>query len=273
MIKMRLIFGIIVLAAALPCIAQVDNGGLVQVRLLVDRTAIEPGQPFRLGIVYDISPGWHIYWTNPGDAGTATHVKLELPAGFKASPLEYPVPVKFEMPGGIVCYGYHSQVMLMTTITPPADLKMGSEATLSAQTDYLVCEDICLSGKKDVSRIISILKRNDKRNTELFDHWSSLVPVPADKSSVVRSVESDDTSVTVHWNKTPSEVQFFPGGSPAVSIGNITVLNFPDRTQVLFSPKIYDKSKLTPITCVMGFIDPKGIHRAIEFPVSLKNGS
>lgn len=251
-------------------IGQLGQAGLVQFHLLMDTGSISPGKPFRLGMVYDISPGWHIYWINPGDAGLATSVKLHLPAGFTASPIVFPVPTQFVLPGGINCYGYNSRLMLITTITPPADLKVGPQVSISADTSYLVCEQVCIGGKQTASDLFSTGIGSGARNVDLFDHWSSLIPVPARQSPLVKSVSFDDSSVNIGWTEPVTRTVFFPGPSGAVSLVKIDAITEGKQTQVLFVPKYYDKTKLSPISCVVGFLDSHGLHRAIQFPITLK---
>ncbi len=51
------------------------------VTLISDTDAPVPGQPFRLGLRFRLSPGWHIYWRNPGDSGLPPEISFTLPAG------------------------------------------------------------------------------------------------------------------------------------------------------------------------------------------------
>src|SRR4051794_3025095 len=92
------------------------NGELVRAKLLADVSAIQPGQPFTVGVLLTIEPGWHVYWKNPGDSGLSTSAKWTLPEGFKAGDLQFPVPTRFDLEGGLVNYGYHDEVMLTATI-------------------------------------------------------------------------------------------------------------------------------------------------------------
>src|SRR5438874_13838035 len=82
---------------------------LVQATLLADVDSVKPGKPFTLGVLLKIKPGWHVYWTNPGDSGAPTRVKWNLPEGWKAAELQYPIPRRIELPGGVVNYGYEDQ--------------------------------------------------------------------------------------------------------------------------------------------------------------------
>ena len=48
----------------------------VAVTLLGEGASIEPGASFWVGLRQRIAPGWHTYWTNPGDSGRAPHPGL-----------------------------------------------------------------------------------------------------------------------------------------------------------------------------------------------------
>ncbi len=92
----------------------------VRARLVADAAFIEPGQPFLLGVELEPDPGWHVYWRNPGGAGLSTGVLYRLPDGFSIGELQWPTPVEFEQPGGIIGYGYEDRVILAAEVTAPA---------------------------------------------------------------------------------------------------------------------------------------------------------
>ena len=48
--------------------------GNLQIGLVTDRKAISPGNTFTLGIKMEHDPGWHTYWSNPGDTGLPTKI-------------------------------------------------------------------------------------------------------------------------------------------------------------------------------------------------------
>src|SRR5437879_2826474 len=82
--------------APLPARAQSPRAAdLVKPQLLADTSAVQPGKAFRVGLLLRIAPNWHVYWKNPGDSGQAVSATFDLPAGFKASDLQFPVPTKF----------------------------------------------------------------------------------------------------------------------------------------------------------------------------------
>jgi len=108
------------------------------VTLISDTDTVAPGTPFRIALRIRLAPGWHTYWRNPGDAGVAPQVKLSLPPGATAGPIDWPVPRRLAE-GSLITYAYTGNVVLPITITP------GSAAgPVEAQADWLVCKDICV---------------------------------------------------------------------------------------------------------------------------------
>src|SRR5687768_10730995 len=106
------LFALIVLSLTAGAAAAAPNQDLVKAELLADTTAVRAGEPFTVGVLFRLKPEWHVYWTNPGDSGAPVTVRFQLPEGFTAGPVQYPVPVRFVQPGDMVGYGYHDALLL-----------------------------------------------------------------------------------------------------------------------------------------------------------------
>ncbi len=121
----------------------------IRASLVASVSRFRPGEPFDAALRLEATPGWHTYWTNPGEAGLATTVRWTLPAGFTAGPLRWPVPERF-VTGGVVSFGYEGVTLLPVEIRPPADWPAGRVATLRARVDWLGCNEECVPGGADV---------------------------------------------------------------------------------------------------------------------------
>jgi thiol:disulfide interchange protein DsbD len=99
--------------------------------------------------------GWHTYWQNPGDSGMATSVQWTLPKGWKAGPIEWPVPEVLTGPSG-TNYCYPKEVLLPELVTPPADASLGQQITLKAKVGWLVCNEVCVAGNADLTLDLTI---------------------------------------------------------------------------------------------------------------------
>ncbi|MDX6766203.1 MAG: protein-disulfide reductase DsbD family protein [Candidatus Methylacidiphilales bacterium] len=153
------------------------------VEAMADTNAIVPGVPFTVAVRMKMEPHWHTYWKNPGDSGLATTIQWALPEGFTAGPILWPVPKRIEA-SGLVSYGYEGEVVLLTELTPPAQLKTGQKITLKARVDWLECEDICVPGNTEWSLVLPVSTQAQPQRTPLFEQARSHLPVPASFSPV-----------------------------------------------------------------------------------------
>jgi thiol:disulfide interchange protein/DsbC/DsbD-like thiol-disulfide interchange protein len=148
---------------------------LVRPRLLANTATIEPGKPFKVGLLLEHAAGWHTYWQYPGDAGIPTRIEWTLPEGFVAGPIEWPLPRAILEPGDIEAYAYRDRVLLITTITPPAAIG-ASEVTVKAKASWLVCEEICIPGSAELELKLPVGGTSATANSEVFAEFERLVP-------------------------------------------------------------------------------------------------
>jgi thiol:disulfide interchange protein DsbD len=147
------------------------------VSIVTDTDAVAPGTPFRAGLRFRLSPGWHVYWQNPGDAGVAPDVSFTLPAGAHASGIDWPAPTLLRE-GPVVVYSYADTVLLPVTITPPATLT-GPKLHLAAHADWLVCEKICVPEQGDFALDVPVGAPAASAEAPLFAATDRLIPRPS----------------------------------------------------------------------------------------------
>jgi thiol:disulfide interchange protein len=140
----RILLGLLFfIAAALPAAAQIGNGPKVQAKMIAESGETALGGTVVVALEENIKPGWHTYWSNPGEAGLPTEIKWSLPAGWKAGAIAWPYPKRLPV-GPLMQYGFEGKVWLLTTITAPRDAKPGDIVTLKAAADWLVCKEVCI---------------------------------------------------------------------------------------------------------------------------------
>lgn len=122
----------------------------IKAYLSSETQAIIPGTPFTLFVVFEIEPGWHIYYKDPGQSGMPTQVDLILPKGFTAQSLSWP-PAETFKDAGIVTYGYSKKVRLSTKVTPSKAIKPGESIKVKATTSWLACKHSCVPGDSSIS--------------------------------------------------------------------------------------------------------------------------
>jgi len=127
-----------------------------------EKTTLKPGETVTVGLVHEIEPGWHIYWTNPGDSGTAPRTQWKDP-DIKTAPIQWPVPKKLPL-GPLTNFGYEGKVVLLQDITLPEKLPDGP-LKISATLDLLVCHEICIPESHAVSFFINDGPENDMEDS------------------------------------------------------------------------------------------------------------
>jgi DsbC/DsbD-like thiol-disulfide interchange protein len=138
--------------------AEPSGEDLVALSLVADTAVAVPGHPLILAARFDIDPGWHLYWENPGEAGLATEASFTAPPGFTIGPVRYPGPVRFVSPGPVESYGYAGSVLLSAPVHVPATLE-GGTASFAVEAFWLACRESCVrgSGKAELSLPVAAL--------------------------------------------------------------------------------------------------------------------
>ncbi len=129
----------------------------IAARLITEHTSIAKGGKTRVGVLFKIKEGWHIYAQQPGDAGLPTKVIWTMlrPAGTDLSDFTWPQPQHFTDPGNIQTSGYTDKLVLIATLSASQDLQ-ATEIPLTVHAEWLACRDICLPGKAELSSSLPV---------------------------------------------------------------------------------------------------------------------
>jgi len=163
--------GLFTAVACAPC-GEAANSPIPHgtVELIAEDQWIAAGHTLNLGLHFQLEKGWHIYWINPGDSGEPPRVNWQLPTGLMAGAIKWPAPRRLGTPS-IVDYGYEDGVTLIVPVHAAIYLTTQQPAQLAAQVSVLVCREMCIPGKAQVSLTIPIKSeppRTDSRTEELF---------------------------------------------------------------------------------------------------------
>jgi thiol:disulfide interchange protein len=191
--------------------AQQYNGKeLVRVSLISDVRAIQAGQKFRVGVLYQIEPGWHIYWKYSGDSGLPTKIEWQLPQGFKVGDLQWPLPMREKEPGDLEVFAYMSEVLLFADIEAPATLP-SEPISIQAKTDWLVCQSLCVPGRAQLSLTLTGGGNTASDSAQIFQKYGSLVPKqPANSIKIGFSRTGKSLIVAVDGVRNEAAIDFYP---------------------------------------------------------------
>ena len=155
-VRVRLAGVIAAFVCSVPVAAQPAKTEHVTAELVAERSAAQPGQPLRIGLLLQHIPHWHTYWRNPGDSGLPTTLSWTLPAGSQAGAIDWPAPKRLPI-GPLVNYGYEGELLLPLVYTPPADARPGSTLSLQAKATWLVCRDVCIPESATLALQLSVV--------------------------------------------------------------------------------------------------------------------
>ena len=204
------------LAALLPFSRGAESH--VKASLVSADSWISPGQPFTVALRFEHEAHWHTYWSNPG-TGLSTSLKWHLPPGWTAGDIQWPAPhLLKDKSGGIIGNGYEGELFLPVTITPPADLKPGTDVELAADADWLMCEEICVPGKATVKLTLPVSTTAPAPDPQWYKKIRAVIKgLPRVDAAWNLAATRDATNVTLsvspafaeHRDHLPKDLYFF----------------------------------------------------------------
>ena len=146
---------------------------------LVVEAPARPGATTSVALVMRPAPGWHGYWSNPGDAGFAMQVTWRVPAGATVGTLLYPVP-QVLLIGGLMNHVYASDYAVLAPLTLPSAARAGDRLPISASAQWLACSaTICVPEHAKLHATVTVATPSEVIATDpRFDTWRALLPAP-----------------------------------------------------------------------------------------------
>lgn len=246
---------------------------LVKAKLIFDTSAVKPGEPFTAGVLLEIAPQWHAYWTNPGDSGLATRVKFELPPGFRAGELRFPTPQRFKGADDAVMFGYGESVLLTARIETPADWKRTDAVTIVANVSWLCCRDVCLPGKTKVEGALPVSANPAPANAELFRAATDRLPTEPAASKDIKSIEwtrepaKGQAIATITWKAKAGDVNLFPAADDTIEVRTVAVDDEgAARTRLTVSVRVLagQTADVSALPGVIGYTTKAGERRGVQ---------
>ena len=179
-----------------------------QTELIASSVGVQPGKPFRIAMHMTMAPGWHSYYINPGESGAATSIVWHLPPGFKAGPIQWPVPTRLVV-GGVAGYVYEKEVWLITEITPASAIPNDEPVRIGADVSWLLCREACVPQKYKLSLSLP-LTRTFSPNPA-YERISEIQSKASPTLRIKASIEKNAAFLAVTGRFSALEdVRFFP---------------------------------------------------------------
>jgi thiol:disulfide interchange protein/DsbC/DsbD-like thiol-disulfide interchange protein len=183
------------------------------VALVSARDGIHPGGSLQAGLYFKLEKGWHVYWSNSGDAGEPPRIKWTLPDGLTAGPMQFPAPKRLPL-GPLMDFGYEDEVVFPILLHADSSLKPGAAVDAGAKVDWLVCRERCVPGKAELKLPLSIddaATPGTEIAQGLIQMFQQRLPqaLPADAKAVFAPTPTG-FNVAVLTGKKESSAEFFP---------------------------------------------------------------
>jgi thiol:disulfide interchange protein DsbD len=204
---------LIVLASKTSMAADNVTAPHVKISLVSEQNAIISGggKDTWLGFYYQLEPGWHIYWLNPGDSGAPPRVTWKLPPGFTTGEIQWPYPARIPT-STLMDYGYENSVLLMVPLHATPEARAGA-VPISADLRWLACRDLCLPGHASLQLTLPVTGRAvpDPQTHALFDAARRHLPKPLPaRWKVTAESRKDDFLLRLRTGHPEQIVSFFP---------------------------------------------------------------
>jgi thiol:disulfide interchange protein DsbD len=242
--------------------------------------SLKPGDPLTLAVTLTTEPRWHIYWKNPGDSGTPTRFKLELPEGFTASAPEVPLPVEFKQAGNLVAYGYTGSATFLFQITTPKNFS-AQTADVTITANFLCCnEDKCVPGKQKLTISIPMAEASTENPaaTDVLKSAKAVIPTDAPMHAAVAPAKpaalvttKSPLSLNLHWDKPVKDVQAFPLTPDTVELSKPVVKHENPNTSITAYVRLLNANTPAPekIDFLITYTDDAGTRHGFYTAVEL----
>jgi DsbC/DsbD-like thiol-disulfide interchange protein len=129
---------LVALAIAAPAAAAADPARYMPAKLIAESAAPASGSTVLVGFEMTPQPGWHGYWSNPGDSGIAPTVSWTTPDGVHFGPLLHPAPTLLTA-DGIGSYVHDGPHVLLSKMSIPRGLAPGTPIPVEARLSWAAC--------------------------------------------------------------------------------------------------------------------------------------
>lgn len=148
--------------------------------LITASDAADEQSPLHVALRLQLSPGWHTYWLNPGDAGEAvtTEVTAQGALQGKSSTIIWPVPLRIP-DSSLMSYAYTGDVVLPLSLTLRKGDAVQNRVEVKAHADWLVCASLCVPESGDFTLTLPVGTPAPSAQAPLFEAAAQNTPVPS----------------------------------------------------------------------------------------------
>lgn len=171
-----------------------EHADHVKARLLSSVNGVGDSENIHILLEVSLDEGWHTYWRFSGEAGLPPVFNWEESNNLHQVLVDYPTPERYEEMGLFV-FGYSDNILFPITLTPE---KKGKEIDVKLTYDLLVCHEICVPQKLQLSLLIPEGNAIQNKNFVLFEQAQKKVPLEKHVHLNIESIVAGPEALVVN---------------------------------------------------------------------------
>lgn len=223
----------------------------VDINMVWDNSAFMTNRTIKVGVLFGIKPGWHIYWKHPGDSGLPTEIKYTTQDELIViENTLYPIPQIYTRNDTITDYGYENEVLLTNKLILKENFNKDA-VNLKADINWVACKEICIPGNANFSLEINLSDKISEVNSDIFDKWENKFPSTVDQKNLPFSYKVDklydntdvinSVSIKLNWQTVVRNVRIYPNLDRSLGIDRSDFAHNNKTSEYKFYPRIYGK--------------------------------
>jgi DsbC/DsbD-like thiol-disulfide interchange protein len=203
------------------------------VSLLSETDQPRPGSTFFIGIRIVPAPGWHSYWSNPGDSGIAPTIQWKAVPGVRFGPLLHPAPTLLTV-AGIISYVHADEHILLARVRANPTLKRGALLLIQARLIWATCsESLCVPERTTLALNLRVGTGIPNPSANGIERAVQRLPEPMAEGIFRTSAGVIRMEVPKAAQLNPAQATFFPHENGIVSPSTFQVRSIHGKTQII----------------------------------------
>ena len=240
--------------------------------IIAEARGFEAGKTLWFAIRQELRPGWHVFWTNPGDAGLPLRLDWTLPDGFESGAVEHPAPVYIPV-GPLASYAHEGAPVFLVSVTAPETAAAGDIVDVAIDASWQACEDICVpeEGRFEFSVPVDAEPQTNTAYADIFAAARAALPedIDADAGFAVEG-GAYRLELAAPAGFDSDGAFYFAGAEGLIEpSGAQQFEQLGERLRVTLRPGWVENFDAPALDGVLTFVDVNGARRAYAFSAAL----
>lgn len=214
-------------------------------KFVSEEKAVSPQKTLAVALHLQLEEGWHSYWSNSGDAGSAPKFEWTLPEGFSVTGPFYTLPLRIEN-APLVSFGYTGEAFYRFEIKNQLS-SLAAPVKVGMKAEWLVCEKTCVPAQYRFEMELPISKNLEPSpEAPLFARFEKQLPVRQFEGQISVEENTEDVKVRVQSLDEIEIVDLFPVSDWGVEQAKPLIERKGRSTEVILRKKNFTATPEVP---------------------------